>query len=563
MKNLPYRFVACLLLLLAPSTYSFATKTCPNRNVILYIGDGFGMTARTTARMAMGQGTIGKRTSSDAGFQILELDRLRYVATATTHSKNSWTTDSAPGATAFSCGRKVQNEAIAFDLDSLTALETILEQAKKNGYAVGLVTTTRVTHATPAAFASHIWNRDIEEVIAAQYLSSTQSEYEEVFRSSGSYDSLRHWKLPRPKTGVTLDVLLGGGTMEFLPAGRNDTVRVSGQVVAILRGRRRDGRDLLATAKARGYLHVNSREELFAIQKSEIRPTESTRLLGLFAESHCDVEQERQRSSTWQPSLSEMTRAAIDFLRRKSRKGFFLMVEGGRIDHIAHENAGSLVFGDSITVEVDRPAMRMTQVPSNRPTNDDRAVYGSDYLIKEVLEYDHAVAEGLKLLRLPRRHEETLIVAVSDHETGGVTATGLHDSTTNRYRPIRTYALPPSQHGENSLTPVPTGVSAGPAWFPQYSLRNGVWPEARSDGQGRIVISYGSNPYTNGNGPLPKAKDYSPGNHTPQDVIVGADDNLGGEYARRITGRGLIDNTDITPIVASFLRLKYPLRAFR
>ena len=161
-----------LLAILTARQETRAQAAASNNNVIIYIGDGFGLAPKTAARMAMGQGTTGKRFTSDAGFQVLALDKLKYNATVTTHSLNSWITDSAPGASVYACGKpgKQDNEVIALNPATGASVETILEAAKKQGYAVGLVTTTRITHATPAAFASHIWFRDLEDYIAAQYI---------------------------------------------------------------------------------------------------------------------------------------------------------------------------------------------------------------------------------------------------------------------------------------------------------------------------------------------------------------------------------------------------------
>nr|GFC33560.1 hypothetical protein [Tanacetum cinerariifolium] len=160
---------------------------------------------------------------ADAGFQGLSLDKLKYNATVTTHSLNSWITDSAPGASVYACGKpgKQDNEVIALNPGSGAAIETILEAAKKQGYAVGIVSTARITHATPASFASHIWFRDLEDYIAAQYVASTQTQYEAIFNSSPTtsyrYQANRDWVLPTPKVGVELDVVLGGGARHFLP----------------------------------------------------------------------------------------------------------------------------------------------------------------------------------------------------------------------------------------------------------------------------------------------------------------------------------------------------------
>ena len=218
------RFLLATALLLAAGQQVLAQAT--NTTVIMYIGDGFGLAPKTAARMALGQGRDGKRYATDAGFQVLNLDKLKYNATVTTHSLNSWITDSAPGASVYACGKpgKQDNEVIALNPGSGAAIETILEAAKKQGYAVGLVSTARITHATPAAFASHIWFRDLEDYIAAQYIASTQAQYEAIFNASPTasfkYQAARDWVLPAPKVGVELDVVLGGGARHFMPRTR-------------------------------------------------------------------------------------------------------------------------------------------------------------------------------------------------------------------------------------------------------------------------------------------------------------------------------------------------------
>lgn len=91
-------------------------------NVIMYIGDGFGIAPKTAARMALGQGTTGKKLSTDPNFRILALDKLKNVAMVTTHSQNSWITDSGPGASVYACGKpgKIDNEAIAYSVSFFT-----------------------------------------------------------------------------------------------------------------------------------------------------------------------------------------------------------------------------------------------------------------------------------------------------------------------------------------------------------------------------------------------------------------------------------------------------------
>ena len=540
------------------------------RNVIMYIGDGYGLAPKTAARMALGQGQDGSRYSDDPHFQLMQADNLRYTATVTTHSLNSWITDSAPGATVYAAGKKgkVTNEAIAFNISTGQSVETILEYAKKQGYAVGLVTTTRITHATPADFATHTWNRDLEDPIAAQYISSTQEQYSSIY--GAAYDSLgKHWVLPTPKRGVEVDVLLGGGARHFLPktaasankaivdAQGNPVLNASGTAVT-LSGNRTDNIDLVEIAKNRGFVYVNSRDALNHLDLNQFTPGSDKKLLGLFTASHMDYEQDRQLSRQWEPNLAEMTEIAIEVLKRKGgAKGFFLMVEGGRIDHLEHANAGGiraengqyLLQSDKETPSPDDAVAGSTTVIPG--------IYGSDYLIKEVLAFDYAIGKGRELLE--DGSSETLIFSASDHECGGLAVVGLHDEADaqNNGTKVRTYARTPSQAAANGggANINPAGVTAGARWFPEYTMYNFQgyeWPQPSSPTANRIVIAYGSNPVMNGNGTVVSG---NVGNHTPQDIWVGSDDNVGGAYASRITGRGQLDNTDITPIMKDFLHL--------
>jgi len=561
---------ALMLLLCLPASLSAQTR----KHVILYIGDGHGIAPRTATRMALGQGRPGSRFSDEPNFRLLAQDRLRYTAMVTTHALNSWITDSAPGASVYAIGRrgKIDNEFISLDPETYEPLETILEAAKKAGYAVGLVTTTRVTHATPAAFASHIWNRDLEDYIAAQYLSASQEEYEAIFNAGPGYNPARDWVLPEPKVGVEIDVILGGGARHFLPRNNpnrngNATVRDrNGQPITdgngqpvVLSGRRSDNVDLIEIAKERGYVYVNSRDALLDIldRLNEFTPDNDAKLLGLFSSSHRSYEAERQRLYPWEPALWEMTMVAIEVLKRKSDKGFFLMVEGGRIDHLEHANAGGIGYeGNRYTVVADVEAIVADEVYSGG-ANRLPGVYGSDYMIKEVLDFDYAIGEGLQLMN-DATAGQTLILSTSDHECGGFAVVGLHDAQDAQGNGtlIRTYAREPIKT-DGQFTPVPTNIDRGDdeigGWFPEYRLvefQGKLWPEPAGPNARRIVIAYGSNPIVNGNG---DAIGTTPGNHTPQDVWVGADDNVNGAFASRITGRGLLDNTDLFPIMRDFL----------
>ena len=566
------------------------------RQCILFIGDGFGVSAKTAARMSLGQGTIGKRYTDDPGFKILSLDKLKYNSMVTTHSANSWTTDSGPGATVYASGEdgKIDNESIAFDVAKGQPVETILEAAKKEGYAVGLITTTRITHATPAAFASHIWFRDLEDYIAAQFISATEKEYEDIYNDPASaikpYNPARDYQLPSPKVNVDVDVLLGGGFRHFYPNGASDTVRdaagmpiYSSGAVVKLAGKRTDNVNLIQVAENRGYEYVNSRDALMNLDVTGFTPGSNKKLLGLFNASHDAFEQDRQLINTWEPSLFEMVEAAVKVLKAKGgKKGFFLMVEGGRIDHLEHANTGGVSVvdngnGNQYTVDSDKPVYvgggeAIYSATPSTPRQPD--IFGSDYLIKEVLAFDYAVAQGRKLLT--DKNYKTLIFSTSDHECGGTAIVGLHDAgnAQNNGTYVRTYALGPRQNGiaasssgaaTATTVATPSNVTRGDidfgatnpnGWYPNYTTytfqgRPELWPKVDTNGR-RIVVAYASNPLTNGNGTKAGG---TPGNHTPMDIWVGADDNQFGRFASRITGHGLLDNTYLTHIMADFLKL--------
>lgn len=562
------------------------------KNVIMYIGDGFGIAPKTATRMALGQGTDGKRFTSDPGFQVLALDKLRYQATVTTHSQNSWITDSGPGASVYAGGvdGKVDNEAISFNPKDGKSIKTILEAAKEAGYAVGLVTTTRVTHATPAAFGSHIWFRDLEDYIAAQFISKDTTQYRDIYRSTANgYNPNRDWDLPEPKQGVEIDVILGGGFRHFFPNGLKDTLRdktgtaiinPAKNAVFTMSGKRSDGANLIKIAKERGYQYVNTRDALMNLNVDAFSDP-NKKLIGLFNASHCSYEQDRQQYFTWEPSLPDMVNMAIQVLKKKGgAKGFFLMVEGGRIDHLSHANSGGIaVVNKKYVVDSDKEVYLNPDGTPNGESiyapdtlNRNTGVYGSDYMIKEVLAYDYAVGEGRKLLD---ESSKTLIFCSSDHECGGTAVVALHDegNLQNNGTKIRTYASGPRQNGASASSgggpsattyPTPNNIQRGdvdfasmnPAgWFPDYTMvdfQGRTWPKPSTATARRIVIAYGSNPQTNGNGDKLGG---TPGNHTPQDVLVTADDNNGGSHASMITGQGLLDNTYLTHIMADFLNV--------
>jgi alkaline phosphatase len=304
----------------------------PVRNVILMIGDGMGLAHRTAAR------TVAKGLYSGRFNGLLEMDSMDAFGIVFTPSLNSFVTDSANGASAYAGGNKTDNGALCVwpdntDDDPLDnpRFENIMSYLKRmRGMATGVVSTASLADATPAAFLAYCYKRGEAEKIVEQY----------------------------PATGV--DVLLGGGKKWFLPTSEG--------------GSRTDGRNILEEFRRAGYACVTSAEGLSKLPRSV------KRCLGLFADGDMDTYVDRVKAGNFaQPSLPDMTEAAIEILSRHPR-GFILMVEGASIDKVAHK-------GDA-----------------------HRAIW-------ETIEFDRAVGVAK---RFAKSRGDTLVIVTADHETGGM-----------------------------------------------------------------------------------------------------------------------------------------------
>jgi len=308
------------------------------RNVILFIGDGMGPQQvgllLHAARVAPMRPSALERLF-DEGVMGLSLN--------TPHG--ALVTDSAAAATALACGRRTLPGMLAMDSRG-RPVETVLERARAAGKATGLISTIRLTDATPAAFASHVVTRYYQRDIAVQLL----------------------------ENGV--DVLLGGGGRYFVPKGRRVADDLPGIYVGspgFERSNRDDDRDVLAQARAAGYRVLSTRDEL--LQEDG---TVERKLLGLFGSDAMPYRIDQGDLPTPTPSLREMTERALAVLSRRDA-GFFLMVEGAKIDWAAHANDGGT-------------------------------------LLHELQDFDEAVAAGLDFAA---GRNDTLLVATADHETGG------------------------------------------------------------------------------------------------------------------------------------------------
>lgn len=299
------------------------------RNVILFIGDGMGITTVTASRILEGQqrGEPGEEN-------FLRFEKFPCTALIKTYNTDAQTADSAGTMSAIVTGVKtrigylsVNQNAARGDFASSKGNQTptILELAEKAGLSTGVVTTTRVTHATPAACYAHSPERDWED----------DSTIPPEQRKAGAIDIAR--QLIEFPSGDGLEVVLGGGRSNFLPDLTIDPE------VEKPTGRRQDKRNLIDEwLKKSGAAYVWNKDQFLSVDSAR-----TTRLLGLFEPSHMKYEHDRKQDRGGEPSLTEMTTKAIELLS-KNEKGFFLMVEGGRIDHAHHEGNAFRALTDTV-----------------------------------------------------------------------------------------------------------------------------------------------------------------------------------------------------------------------
>ncbi len=294
------------------------------RNVILFIADGMGIELATAIRIASGQlsGLAGEEA-------MLSWEAFPGLALAKTWNTDAQIPDSAGTATAMLTGIKTRKgvlgvgpAAVRGDCASGLAhpAETLGEIAAARGLAVGIVTTSRLTHATPAAVYAHSANRDWEDDAALP-------------PGAPCVD------IARQLAAFPFTVAMGGGRQMLLPEGVLDIERAP--------GRRRDGRDLIAEWRdggpGRTVLHTRAEFDRLA-------ETEPERVLGIFSPSHMAYDVDRDADWGGEPSLAEMTRAAIRLLARDP-EGYFLMVEGGLIDVALHGNDVNRAITDGLAFD--------------------------------------------------------------------------------------------------------------------------------------------------------------------------------------------------------------------
>ena len=312
----------------------------PAKNVILIVGDGMGMSTVAAARILEGQlnGRPGEENS-------LSFERFPYVSLAKTYSVDGQTADSAPTMTAMMTGIKT-NQGVLSVTQSVRyndcassrgqGVATLLEMSEAMGLATGVVTTARLTHATPAATYAHSANRDWE----------SDAELTAEAKANGCKDIAR--QLVEFPFGDGIEVALGGGRSYFMPNTVTDPEDTGSK------GRRKDGRNLAAEWAA----HPQSTFVWNKAQFDAIDPRNTRRVLGLFERSHMEYEYDRPVDAGKEPSLAEMTGKAIDILNASGKKGYFLMIEAGRIDHAHHAGNAFRALTDTMALS---EAVRVAQ----------------------------------------------------------------------------------------------------------------------------------------------------------------------------------------------------------
>ncbi|MDF2499518.1 MAG: alkaline phosphatase [Anaerosporomusa subterranea] len=322
------RHLVILLLLVTVATQFLPTPAlaAPKpKNVIILMVDGSGATHSTVSRWYKGE--------------PLAMEEI-VVGSVRTYSAESLITDSAPASTAFATGNKSNSKFIGVlpvragmpDVAFAEELKyqpvaSVLEGAKLAGKSTGLIATSNIQHASPAGYSSHNHNR-------------------------GDYNDIAEQQV-----NLNIDVVFGGGKQYLLPKSQG--------------GVRTDGENLIDVLKSRGYGFVETREQLLAAKNKKV--------WGMFAEDAMAYDFDRVQLQPQEPSLAEMTQKAIDILA-KNDKGFFLFVEGSKVDWASHAN-------DPVGV------------------------------ISDVLAFDDAVKTALDFAK---KDGNTLVLAFSDHGNGGM-----------------------------------------------------------------------------------------------------------------------------------------------
>ncbi|MGI1679810.1 MAG: alkaline phosphatase [Cellvibrionaceae bacterium] len=334
------------------------------KNVILFVGDGMGVSTVTAARILEGQlkGMQGEENN-------LSFDLFPFTGLAKTYNVDAQTPDSAGTMTAMMTGVKTDVGVIGVDEDiergdcsTVTGNElvTALELAEIAGKSTGIISTARITHATPAATYAKSADRNWED-ISDMPEEAVEAGCEDIASQLVGFEENLKARYPMAKKINGIDVVMGGGRRHFLPkdADYNSPDASSG-----IEGDRTDGRDLTAEWQEQ------YPKGTYVFDKAgfdAINPNATKKVFGLFNESHMQYEADRENDIAGEPSITELTSKAIDILDN-NRNGYFLMVESGRIDHAHHAGSAygaltdTIEFSNAIQATINSVDMRDTLI---------------------------------------------------------------------------------------------------------------------------------------------------------------------------------------------------------
>ncbi len=331
------------------------------KNIILFVGDGMGISTVTAARILAGQ-QLGQ---SGEEYQ-LSFEQLPYTGFAKTYNVDAQTPDSAGTMTAMVTGVKTDmgvigvGEAIERGNCQTTAgneLTTSLELAELAGKSTGIVTTARITHATPASTYAKSADRNWED-ISDMPADAVSQGCEDIASQLVNFEH----NLEQRVNGADVDgieVVFGGGRRHFLP---KDAAFNSSDAVSAVEGDRTDNRNLVNEWQN---IYPQGQYVMDQAGFDAINPATTERAFGLFNESHMQYEADRQNDIAGEPSLSEMTSKAIDILDN-NEKGYFLTVEAGRIDHGHH--AGNAYNALQDTIELSKAVAAAKNMTNSEDT---------------------------------------------------------------------------------------------------------------------------------------------------------------------------------------------------
>ncbi|WP_045857625.1 alkaline phosphatase [Teredinibacter purpureus] len=321
----------------------YTTAVGAAKNVILFVGDGMGVSTVTAARILEGQlkGMLGEEN-------VLSFGEFPFSGLAKTYNVDAQTPDSAGTMTAMMSGVKTDVGVIGVDENIVRGdcstvagneLVTALELAEIAGKSTGIISTARITHATPAATYAKSADRNWEDN-SDMPTAAVDAGCDDIASQLVSFES----NLEALYSGLDVDgleVVLGGGRRHFLP---KDASYNSPDAVSSIEGDRTDGRDLTAEWQA------TYADGVYVYDKTgfDTVNTETTEhLFGLFNESHMQYEADRVNDIAGEPSISDMTETALAILDN-NESGYFLMVEAGRIDHSHHAGNAYGALADTI-----------------------------------------------------------------------------------------------------------------------------------------------------------------------------------------------------------------------